>query len=651
MLYKHFTEIGDSTALVDVTGEYTYAKLFKAVVGYSQTLKKIGVKEGSRVGLWSYNSVNFLIAFFAILEAKATVVLINYSTSVTDAAKLAQKADCQFLLYGDNRAVKEHTNAIDEFSVLSGIDKENILSIRNEDINFRKTDYSLPENIGFWNKTEKTCDIIIFTTGTTANAKAVMSSQEVYIDDSDGVAEFYGDMRKKVCLSAPFFHSLGLYYSTTYLYFGGCVYIPYTFSAEELYKYIFKYRVEHMVSVATVYLKMTELESFKYHKPDFLKLCIAGGGAVTPNQFIQIEKTFGGAKFMNGYGATEASPCITFQSPRYSIDIRANSVGKPARGKHLEIHDKDAGFLPPGEIGEVFIKDDGNVMLGYYNYEDPEQYIDEEGWLHTGDLGYFDAEGFVHLVGRSKDIIIKGGENIAPREIEIAISDSEQVLEAKVFGAPHETLGESIEACVRVKDRQKFSESKLMEEIKEKLAVFKLPSDIFVFDSFPLNGNGKPDMRKLRENMLSLLNRKKVEKELSGGISILQMRVRALQFSFTPVKEAFSSLLANLGYSKNNKRKILSCIEEFLNSRLLSNDNKLSAVDIMATLKQNYMEVRIRESIKFLEPQTYTEEHFVRFADSYTCILDEKFRQIYLLKFNYDKGFNVMSIFFKGEKI
>jgi fatty-acyl-CoA synthase len=167
----------------------------------------------------------------------------------------------------------------------------------------------------------------------------------------------------------------------------------------------------------------------------------------------------------------------------------------------LEIQNPDTKeILGPGEVGEIIVKG-YNVMKGYLNPDPGLKTIDKDGWLHTEDLGMKDEEGYVRIVGRIKDIIIRGGEDITPLEIEEAILAYDQVSEAKVVGAPHEILGEQVIACLVLKQPNTYSEEELRAILQRKLAPFKHPAHIFLYDSFPLSGSGKISSSKLREDV------------------------------------------------------------------------------------------------------------------------------------------------------
>ena len=222
------------------------------------------------------------------------------------------------------------------------------------------------------------------------------------------------------------------------------------------------------------------------------------------------------------YGQSEAAP-LTMVRPSDMVEQRAQSVGQAIDGLEIRISDGKGGFLPRGEIGEVVARG-SNLMNGYDRLPKDKQPIDEDGWLHTGDLGLLDENGYLYLAGRIKDVIIRGGENISPSEIENALNQMDNIREAKVMGAPHPIYGESVEACITMTDGGKsFDQEAIKNALRKVIARFKVPSHIFLYDSFPLNVNGKLDQRALHADMLTRLLRLSVDEELAFPLPLMSI--------------------------------------------------------------------------------------------------------------------------------
>lgn len=512
MLLNCADRFGDRIAIRDQKSAYTYAQLVKAVEVCSDKLKALGVKQDAHVALWSYNSADWLIAFFGIIQARGIPVLFNYSLTLGELSSMFRYTDVRYIVHGENRETKRNPTAAAELAAYAGLSQTAVYDIRMSDYG-REAEYVRIVEPGTDNTdcSRRRSDFILFTTGTTGQAKAVQISQVSFLMDSVEIVDALPEFEKRhihFCLGSPLFHVLGLEMAIGNLFFGATIEIPSNFSADTLLDLFSEQHIDFMAATGAAYISMIRNPRFGRVAVCCPKYCLAGGGTVTPAQFMRLESLFGHTIFLNDYGQTEIGSTLTRIRPTDRVEKRLNSVGRPFRHKHVEIMDEGRRILPAGEKGEVVVKDDGNLMLGYYKLPE-EQVIDEDGWLHTGDLGFLDKEGYLYLSGRIKDIIIKGGENISPREVEAALSRNEGVLEAKVFGAPHSIWGESIEACVVPSDKEAFDEQKLKASLAKMIAPFKIPSHIFCYESFPLNANGKLNQRALKASMLERLAEEK----------------------------------------------------------------------------------------------------------------------------------------------
>lgn len=236
------------------------------------------------------------------------------------------------------------------------------------------------------------------------------------------------------------------------------------------------------------------------HGGRFIKHCIVGGGFTSRHELQFLERKYGKGKFLNGYGQTECSPLISLVYPDAPREKQFNTVGTPMKGIELAFLDPATKKkLPPGEKGEILVRG-YNVFNGYYKKSKEEQPFDEEGYLHTGDLGYLDEDGYLILSGRIKDIIIRKGENISPKEIEAELLKFPEFGAARVLGFPSVDEGEYIIGCVELKKKPPhFREEKYLNEMKKTLPSIKIPAHIVYMKRFPLTANGKLDEVVLRE--------------------------------------------------------------------------------------------------------------------------------------------------------
>ena len=472
-------------AIVGNGGSCTYEDMRKGIRGLEKRLREMGVKQGSRVALWSYNSANWLIAFFAIVRAGATAVLVNYSMGCADAAELLSMTETGFLLCGDNGETKKDPDAMHTLASLAGIPEDHCLDIRPASLDLGYVFRDEAEDDAPDASDEDATAFIIFTSGTTSQPKAVQISQKALTFDADAfnanIGEYAG---RSVCVAVPLFHILGLLMSYAYLCRGATVCLPANYKPETLIREIDAYRISDMAAVGAIYLSLADAEGFEKNVVPNLHLCMIAGGMSTPVQMMRLELQYANATFINMYGQSEAAP-LTMVRPSDMVEKRAQTVGQAIEGMDIRISDGKGGFLPRGEIGEVVARGE-NLMNGYDKLPKEKQPIDENGWLHTGDLGYFDEDGYLYLAGRIKDVIIRGGENISPSEIESALNQMENIREAKVMGAPHPIYGESVEACVTMTDGGKsFDQEALKAALRQVIARFKVPSHIFLYDKLP----------------------------------------------------------------------------------------------------------------------------------------------------------------------
>ena len=329
-------------AIVGNGGSCTYEDMLKGIRGLEKRLREMGVEKGSRVALWGYNSANWLIAFFAIVRAGGTAVLVNYSMGSADAAELLTMTETGFLLCGDNGETKKDTDAMRKLASLSGIPEDRCLDIRPAALDlgymFRdETGDDAPDA-----SDENATAFIIFTSGTTSQPKAVQISQKALTFDADAFNENIGEYAgRSVCVAVPLFHILGLLMSYAYLCRGATVCLPDNYKPETLVREIDAYRISDMAAVGAIYLSLADAEGFEKNVVPNLHLCMIAGGMSTPVQMMRLELQYANATFINMYGQSEAAP-LTMVRPSDMVEKRAQTVGQAIEGM-------DQGRLPaPG---------------------------------------------------------------------------------------------------------------------------------------------------------------------------------------------------------------------------------------------------------------------------------------------------------------
>ena len=642
-------------AIVGSGDSCTYADMDNGIRGLARKLREMGLEKGGRVALWGYNSVNWLIAFFAIVRAGGIAVLLNYSMGSANAAELLTMTGTGFLLCGDNGETKKNPDAMKTLAALAGIPEEHCLDIRPSAMALSRA-FPEPEDMPDA-RTEAEADetaFIIFTSGTTATPKAVQIAQRVLTFDADafngGIGEQAG---RSVCVAVPLFHILGLLMSYAYLCRGATVCLPANYKPETLLQEIDAYRVSDMAAVGAVYLGLAEAKGFEENAVPHLHLCVIAGGMSTPVQMMRLELQYANATFINMYGQSEAAP-LTMVRPSDLVEKRAQTVGQAIEGMDIRISDGKGGFLPRGEIGEVVARG-GNLMNGYHGLPPEKQPIDASGWLHTGDLGYLDGEGYLHLSGRIKDVIIRGGENISPSEINSALSQLDSIREAKVMGAPHPIYGESVEACVTMTDSgASFDQEKIKNALRGLIARFKVPSHIFLYDSFPLNVNGKLDQRSLHADMLTRLKRLAVDEELAGGVTVFDLVVKNSGYAIVPVTSLVSELAESVGFGRRRVLQIRLAVEEMLTERILDAYSAAGNIRVRITLMPEWLRVSFSDSGAeyFIDKRRDTSMSaqiiLKAVSDFHTDYPDGK--PVYCMDFLYENEFSIQDFLMKSKE-
>jgi fatty-acyl-CoA synthase len=273
------------------------------------------------------------------------------------------------------------------------------------------------------------------------------------------------------------------------------------FHPREAMRLIEAERVTVLVAVPMAFQVMLALSDFDQYDTSTLLICGTGAAPCSPQLAQQIQERFGCALHI-GFGATETGGGIAATSLADSDRRQAETVGRPMPGMEIKIVDPERRELPPGEVGELACRSD-SVMLGYYGAPDATaEVIDEEGWYYTGDLACIDQQGYLHIAGRKRDVIIRGGQNVYPAEVESYLTAHPKIREAAVVGVPAAVGGEQVWAFVLLEDGVKMSEQEVLDHCRAELEAFKIPGSVQFVQDFPRSGTGKVQKFRLREEAL-----------------------------------------------------------------------------------------------------------------------------------------------------
>jgi long-chain acyl-CoA synthetase len=249
-----------------------------------------------------------------------------------------------------------------------------------------------------------------------------------------------------------------------------------------------EHKVTVFMGVPTMYNAMLHEDSREQRDTSSLKICTSGGSAMPGELLRGFEEAFG-CKVLEGYGLSETSPVASFNHP--DKERKIGSIGTPIQDVEMKVVDDDGNEVEQGEVGEIVIKGP-NVMKGYWDREDAtKEVMDDDGWFHTGDMAKVDEDGYFFIVDRKKELIIRGGYNVYPREIEEVLYEHEGILEAAVIGVPDEAMGEEVGAAVVLKEGQEVSADELKSYVKEQVAGYKYPRKIWFVDELPKGPTGK----------------------------------------------------------------------------------------------------------------------------------------------------------------
>jgi long-chain acyl-CoA synthetase len=332
--------------------------------------------------------------------------------------------------------------------------------------------------------------VILYTSGTTGTPKGAELTHQNLLRNCEVSRSLFDLDSDAVTLGAlPLFHSFGQTcgLNATIAAGGTLTLIP-RFDPGKALEIIQRDRVGVFLGVPTMYGAMLHHGEREKFDTSSLKLCGSGGSAMPVELLRGFEDAFG-CKILEGYGLSETSPVASFN--HRERERKPGSIGTPIEGVEMKVVDEDGNEAPQGEVGEILIRGH-NVMKGYWDRPDATaEAIDDDGWFHSGDMAKVDEDGYFFIVDRKKDMIIRGGYNVYPREIEEVLYEHPAVREAAVVGVPHEELGEEVGAAVALKDGAEVDADELRQFVKEQVAAYKYPRRVWFVDDLPKGPTGK----------------------------------------------------------------------------------------------------------------------------------------------------------------
>lgn len=456
-----------------------------------------GIRQGDRVGIYGTNSVSWVFTFLTLQKIGATTVLINSYYKEKELLNCIEMADVDFLFYGFSSEGDSYETVLDK------------LRQKKVDLKFFNMERSYDEwaEIGNLERTVElpiinSADLssILFTSGTTSNCKGVKLSHFSLVNNArEIVSEMRWSASDTMCLSMPLFHCFGVTVGLVGSIVSGMgILVLDRYRSLNVCKAIEKYKLTVLNGVPSMFLALVKNPESQKYDLTSLKSGIIAGSPIFKEDYFEICNTLKGIKLQTSYGLTETSPCVSIAQYDDSKEQKAVSAGKIINHVQVKIIDSSKNLCDAGKTGEIYVKG-YNVMQGYItNSSEVCDALQPDGWLRTGDLGYLDEKGYLYIVGRRKNLIIRGGENISPHEIEAYIKDIESGINTVVFGAATEVLQEEIIACIEGKEDD-ILEKKIRSYLKDNLSKYKIPKHIVFLEEFPKNATGKVNEKKLRE--------------------------------------------------------------------------------------------------------------------------------------------------------
>ncbi len=475
----------------------TYQALNELIAKLSFTFKQLGLRQRDVIAILDTNSHLYVASYYAAAKAGLTFLPLNYRAKDAELEYMVNTANARILLTGDRYV--ELINRI--ASKLPG----------TQLVAMGQGDGRMPRLATLLEKAEvdeteaevedEDVSVLMYTSGTTSLPKGVMLSFRdftAYVTANVEMAD--GTDRGVFLVCAPFYHIAGTTAMMTNLWTGRKMVVMPQFEPKLWLELVERERVTHAFVVPTMMKQLLDDPTFT--STDLSSLTnLAYGGAPMPLAVIRraIDMFPKSVGFVNAYGQTETTSSLTVLGPDdhriegspAEVELklkRLNSIGKPLPDVEIRVRDEANNFLPPGQVGEIIIRTP-RIMKGYAGREDDAALA--EGWRATGDLGWIDEDGYVFFAGRKDDMIIRGGENIAPAEIEAVLMSHPAVDEAAVIGVPSVEWGQTVKAFVVLRPGQQVSANSLREFCRTRLASFKRPEEIVFIEALPKNPLGK----------------------------------------------------------------------------------------------------------------------------------------------------------------
>jgi fatty-acyl-CoA synthase len=486
----------------------TWSEIGRNSAVIAEKLVGQGVKKRTHVGICGMNSANWIYTFFAVQELGAIAVLMNFNLKPSEMTALSKIGSITHLCYGDIPGMMQDPDYMKKVMENPETLTKSYCDIGSH-VDFGpeyREDLHIPEE---YIEADDPA-VIFFSSGTTSQPKAIILSGYNVFNDSHIINIAVPMTRNdKVCIALPLFHIFGFMSSFMNCATAGVlICIPQSMRSEDILKMLSSEHCTIMHSVPTLLLAIAANPNFGLYDVSSLRVSFIAGAAIAPSQLKFLKEKFPKNNFGIAYGMSEIAPATITRLPDTDEHIY-HTIGEPVPGVSVKIQNCETGAeCKVNESGEILLKSP-NQMVGYYNLDIDKQPTDQDGWLHTGDLGFVAEDGYIHQTGRVKDLIIRGGENIAPKEVAEAIAAFDNVEDVQVLGVPSAFWGEEVGAGIIMKQGSHLDKKALTEFLIPRLSRFKIPEYVFEYERFPLLANGKIDILSLKNDLISRVREEK----------------------------------------------------------------------------------------------------------------------------------------------
>jgi acyl-CoA synthetase (AMP-forming)/AMP-acid ligase II len=499
----------DRQCIVFANQRWTYLQTLARVNKLANALDKFGVEKGDRIGMIQVNCSQYIESYFASAKLGCIFIPLNYRAKADELGYMIAQAEAKLLFVG--RRYMDMINSLlpnlPAVKKCIPIDIDGGQKDEYETILQSASSEEVIREIG-----DEDTTILMFTAGTTGRPKGVPLKHSAFVTYAlENVEPANPDIEEKNLLAVPLYHVAGMQAMVAGIYGGRTLVLMRQFEVKDWLETVQREQATRVMLVPTMLKRVIDDPDFQRYNLKSLKI-MTYGAAPMPLEVIQKAiRLMPWVQFINAFGQTETASTIAVLGPEdhriegteeekeKKLKRLASSIGKPLRDVEVKIVDEEGKKPPPLEVGEIWARG-SRIMTGYWRDEERTSLVlTSDGWLRTGDMGWMDDEGYIYLAGRADDMIIRGGENISPEEVEDVLYSHPMIEEAAVIGIAHPEWGQEPRAIIVLKHGQTATPEEIIEYCRSRLAGFKRPRSVIFVDSLPRNPMGKVIKKILRE--------------------------------------------------------------------------------------------------------------------------------------------------------